>query len=118
MYYIKKLVFLKKKIIIFNYFYGTGSGYPRVIEYRDRDPKSGYPETTNPDPNIIFTDPTDPDPDTPNFPDIWKPRIRIRILYSHIRRIRIRVPRIFRISGSILLLICFLSRIRLHYMKI
>ena len=58
--------------MIFNYFYGCGSGYPRVIEYRDEYPKSGYPETTNPDPDIKFTD---PDPGTPNFPDI---RIRPR----------------------------------------
>ena len=68
-------MFLKN--IIFNYFYGSGSGseYPRVIQYRDGYPKSGYPETTNPNPDIKFMDPTDPDPGTPNFPDI---RIRPR----------------------------------------
>ena len=54
MYSIKKLVFLLKKFI-FNYFYG--SGYPRIIEYRDGYPKPGYPETTNPDPDIKSTDP-------------------------------------------------------------
>ena len=76
MYYIKKLVFFVKKII-FNYFDGSGSGYPRIIEYRDVYPKPAYPETTNPDPDIKSTDPTDPDPDpdTLNFPDI---RIRPR----------------------------------------
>ncbi|KAF3560100.1 hypothetical protein F2Q69_00014882 [Brassica cretica] len=58
----------------------SGSGYPRIIEYRDGYPKSGYPETTNPDPDIKSTDPTDPDPDpdTLNFPDI---RIRPRASY-------------------------------------
>ena len=54
MYYIKKIHFLKK-YIFFNYFYGSRSGYPRVIEYRNGYPKSGYQETTNPDPNINFT---------------------------------------------------------------
>ena len=75
MYYIKKLVFFVKKII-FNYF--DGSGYPRIIEYRDGYPKPGYPETTNPDPDIKSTDPDpDTDPDTLNFPDIRiRPRAR------------------------------------------
>ena len=71
MYYIKKLVFFVKKNI-FNYFdgSGSGSGYPRIIEYRDGYPKPGYPETTNLDPDIKFTD-----LDTLNFPDIWiRPR--------------------------------------------
>ena len=69
MYYIKKLVFFVKKII-FNYFDGSGSEYPRIIKYRDGYPKPGYPETTNLD--IKSTDPTDadPDPDILNFPDI------------------------------------------------
>ena len=63
--------------MFFNYFYG--SRYPRIIEYRDRYPKSGYPksgypETTNPDTNIKSMD---PDPDTLNFPDI---RIRPKLL--------------------------------------
>ena len=57
-----------KNIIIFIYFYGSGSEYPRIIEYRDEYPKSGYPETTNPDPYIKFTD---PNPGTPNFLNIW-----------------------------------------------
>ena len=72
MYYIKKLVFFLKNII-FNYFYGSGSGYPRIIEYRNGYPKSGYPKTMIPDPDIKFTDQLDPnpDPDTPNFSDIW-----------------------------------------------
>lgn len=83
MYYIKKIsIFLKN--IIFNYFYWSGSRYPRVIEYQDEYLKSEYPKTMNPDPNIKFTNPTDPDPNTLNFPDI-----------------RIRVPWIFRISGSV-----------------
>ena len=68
MYYIKKYYF-KIKNIIFNYFYGSGSRYPRVIEYRDEYPKSGYLETTNSD--IKFMDPTDLDPGNLNFPDIW-----------------------------------------------
>ena len=64
MYYIIKLIFL----IIFT--------DPDIhIEYWNEYPKSGYPETMNPDPDIKFTDPTDPDPDTLNFPDI---RIRDR----------------------------------------
>ena len=84
MYYIKKkLVFFIKKII-FNYFdgSGSGSGYPRIIEYRDGYPKLGYPKTTNPDADIKSTDPTnpDPDPDTINFPDI---RIRLRVTYIY-----------------------------------
>jgi len=82
MYYIKKIVFFVKKII-FIYFdgSGSGSGYPRIIEYRDGYPKPGYPETTNPDPDIKSTDPTDPDPnpDTLNFPDI---RIRPRASFE------------------------------------
>ena len=60
MYYIKKISIFFKNNIIFNYFYGSGSGYPRVIEYRDGYPKFGYPETTNPDPDIKFTDPEVP----------------------------------------------------------
>ena len=67
-YFLNFSIFTKKK-----YFYG--SGYPRIIEYRDGYLKSRYPETTNPDPDIKSTDPTDPDPDTLNFPDI---RIRPR----------------------------------------
>ncbi|WZZ59640.1 hypothetical protein YC2023_059747 [Brassica napus] len=63
------------KILDPSYFYGSRSGYPRVIEYRDGYPKSGYPETTNPDNKS--TDPPDLNPDlnTLNFPDI---RIRPR----------------------------------------
>ena len=75
MYYIKKISIFLKKHIIFNYFYGSGSGYPWIIEYGDGYPKSGYPETTNPDLDIKFTDPADLDPGTSNFPDI---RIRPR----------------------------------------
>ena len=52
--YIKKINIKKN---IFNYFYG--SGYPWIIEYRDGYPKSGYPETTNPYPDIKSTDPMD-----------------------------------------------------------
>ena len=82
----KKLAFFVKKII-FNYFDGSesGSGYPRIIEYRDGYPKPGYPETTNPDPDIKSTDPTDPDPnpDTLNFPDIRiRPRATCNIRYA------------------------------------
>lgn len=56
MYYFKK--FSNLKINIFNYFYGSGSEseYPRVIEYRDRYPKSGYRKTTNPYSDIKSTD--------------------------------------------------------------
>ena len=50
---------------MFNYFYG--SGYPRIIEYRDGYPKSGYPETTYLYPDIKSK--TDMDPDTLNSPD-------------------------------------------------
>ena len=53
-YFLNFSIFTKKK-----YFYG--SGYPRIIEYRD-----GYPNL-----------------------DIQKPRIRIRILNPQIRRIRV-----------------------------
>ena len=55
-----------KKIIIFNYFYGFGSGYLWIIEYRD-----GYPKITN------------LDPDTLNFSDI---RIRFRLICEYISK--------------------------------
>ena len=86
MYYIKKIVFFVKKII-FNYFdgSGSGSGYPRIIEYRDGYPKPGYPETTNLDPDIKSTDPTDQN--TLNFSDIRiRPRTTTRCIHK-IKRI-------------------------------
>ena len=80
---------LKKLFFIYFDGSGSGSGYPRIIEYRDGYPKPGYPETTNPDPDIKSTDPTDPDPDpdTLNFPDI---RIRPRATrgYDDVYKVR------------------------------
>ncbi|KAF3507863.1 hypothetical protein F2Q69_00005690 [Brassica cretica] len=58
-----------------NQFAAMNTQQNRQQEYRDGYPKSGYPETTNPDPDIKSTDPTVPDPDTLNFSDI---RIRPR----------------------------------------
>ena len=79
MYYIKNSIL---KINCYFYLF-YGSGYPRVIEYRNGYPKLGYPETTNPGLDIKSMNPTDPnqDPGILNFSDI---RIRPRLsCYTH-----------------------------------